>query len=171
MGGFTVTADQVTADHLILYPGVGDTSERAAYPQTIAELQGATLTDLTASKTVDLSSTPGVSGKFRVSLVTNGKSVGSSVLLKSSALQANSAEFNNFAVKDTAASDPRGKFAIESNGPVKLGGSGQFPVRIRAHYVTINSVTTPNVKLGLCYDPNDDGTYEYGSCDGSLPDQ
>ena len=170
VGGFTITAEEVTADNLLLYPGVGDTSERDAYPQTIAELQGTTLRDLTASKTIGLGPTPGLSGKFRVSIVSEGESVGSDVLLKSSALQSSSAEFDDFALEEMAASDPRGRFEIESNGPVTLGGTGQYPVRIRAHYLAINSISTPNLGLSVCYDPDDDDTYEVGSCDGSLPD-
>ncbi|WP_169302402.1 PKD domain-containing protein [Halorientalis salina] len=170
VGGFTITADEVQADNLLLYPGVGDTSERDAYPQTIAELEGTTITDLTASKTIGLDSTPGLSGKFRVSIVSQGESDGSALLLKSSALQSSSAEFTNFSIEEMASDDPRGRFELESNGPVTLGGTGQYPVRIRAHYVALNSVSTPNLGLRVCYDPDNDDEYEYGSCDGSLPD-
>ena len=170
VGGFTITAENVSADNLVLYPNVGDTSEREAFPQTIAELEGTVLEDLTASKTIDLDSTPALTGKFRVSLVTEGKSEGGAVLLKSSALQSNSAQFNNFTIKEMESPDAFGKFEIESKGPITLSGTGRYPVRIRAHYLAINSISTPNLKLSVCYDPNDDDTYEWGSCDGSLPD-
>ncbi|MFD1587794.1 PKD domain-containing protein [Halorientalis brevis] len=170
VGGFTITADSVSADNLVLYPNVGDTSEREAFPQTIAELQGTTLKDLTASKTIDLDSTPALTGKFRVSLVTEGRSEGGAVLLKSTALQSSSAQFNDFAIKEMESSDTFGQFGIESKGPITLNGSGQYPVRIRAHYLAINTISTPNLRLSVCYDPDDDDAYEWGSCDGSLPD-
>ncbi|MFB6178746.1 MAG: PKD domain-containing protein [Halorientalis sp.] len=155
---------------MLLYPGVGDTSEQDAYPQMIAELKDTTITDLTVSKTISLNSTPGVSGNLRVGFVSSGPTTGSAVLLKSSALRSEGATFDQFSVSEMNSSDTFGQFEIESRGPVTLGGSGSKPVQIRAHYLATNSISLSNIKLGACYDPDDDGTYEYGTCVGTVPD-
>ncbi|WP_136716643.1 PKD domain-containing protein [Halorientalis salina] len=169
IGGFTITAEEVTADSLLLYPGVGDTSERDAYPQTISELQNTDLVDLAVTKTIDLNSTPGLSGNLRMDLVSQGQTTGTSVVLKSSVLRSEGAAFEQFEIRELNSSDTFGQFEIESGGPVTLGGSGSEPVKIRAHYLATNSISVSNLKLGVCYDPDDDSDYEYGSCMSTPP--
>ncbi|MFD1587793.1 PKD domain-containing protein [Halorientalis brevis] len=170
IGGFTITAEQVTADNLLLYPGNGDTSELDSYPQTITELQETTLEDLTLTKTIDLGSTPGLSGKMQISFVSTGNTSGSSVVLKSSVLRSEEATFNDFSIKEMESPDAFGQFEIASNGSVTLEGVGSQPVQIRAHYLATNSISVPGSKLVACYDPDSDGDFEYGSCATTQPD-
>lgn len=165
LGGFNIAASSISASNLVMYPGAGDTSTMDRYPMTVAELQNVRIRDLWLYKTINLGRTPGLSGTARVYFVTSGTSRADNILVKSSALATDGhATFHDFAVQEHASSDPRGQFAITSNGPVTL----ERP-RINAHYLTSSSISISNTYLAMCYDPDGDQVYEIGNCPDGDP--
>jgi len=161
IGGFNASIGVVESDSLALYPSVGDTSERDAYPQTVIELSNAQLNDLDAYKDLDVSSIPGLSGTARFRLAGRGDIDSGDVLLKSSALTADDAQFDGFAIEDSDNGSVDESFEIFANEGARLEN-----VEIRAHYLTASSVELSSLALGVCYDSNNDGTWERGPCDG-----
>jgi len=159
VGGFRITADEISADSLVLYPGVGDTSERDVYPQTTVELQGTELENLRAFKDIDLDRTPVFSGQLRFLLTNRGTVEGNAVLLKTSALESRSATFDGFAIEDDGAGDARTAFEIRSTD-----GATFEDADIRAHYLTTDTLTSSNLMIHACWDRDGDGSFEYGPC-------
>ena len=161
LGGFNATIGVVEADSLALYPAVGDTAERNAYPQAIVELQNTELKDLEAYKDLDVSSFPGVSGTARFRLASRGDIDSNNVLLKTAALSADDTQFDGFRIEDRGTGDVRTSFEIFADERARLES-----VKIRAHYLTANSVDLSDLSLAVCYDSNNDGRWEGGPCDG-----
>ena len=162
IGGFNATIGVVESESLALYPSVGDTSERDAYPQTVIELSDTRLNDLEAYKDLDVSSIPGLTGTARFRLAGRGDIDSGDVLLKSSALTADDAQFDGFAIEDQGNESVDTSFEIFANEGARLEN-----VEIRAHYLTASSVELSSLALGVCYDSDDDGTWERGPCDGA----
>jgi len=159
LGGFRITADEITSDTLVLYPDVGDTSERDVYPQAIVELENTQLDGLRAYKDIDLSRTPVFTGRLRFLLVNRGQVDGGEVLLKTSALQADDATFNEFSITDEDTGDVRTAFEIRSSDGTTLEDAD-----IRAHYLTTDTLSASNLMIWACWDRDGDGTFEYGPC-------
>ncbi|WP_136717776.1 hypothetical protein [Halorientalis salina] len=165
LGGFDIAATEISADNMVLYPGVGDTSTREYYPQTIVELQDVQLRNLWLYKTLDLSSTPGLTGQARVFFVSAGTSNAENVVVKSTAVATDGeARFEDFAIEEERSSDPRGQFEISADGPVTF----ERP-RINAHYLASGTIVLSNINLMLCYDPDGDDEYEMGACPSGDP--
>ena len=161
LGGFNATIGVVESDSLALYPAVGDTSERDAYPQAIVELENARLEDLEAYKDLDVSSIPGLTGTARFRLASRGEIDSNNALIKTAALTADDAQFDAFEIADEDTGDVRTSFEIFANDRARLES-----VKIRAHYLTASSVDLSDLSLSVCYDSNEDGTWERGPCDG-----
>lgn len=160
IGGFNIAATEISADNMLLYPGVGDTSTMERYPQTIVELQDVILQDLWLYKTFDLSKARGVKGQARVYFIVDGTSNAESIVVKSTAMATEGeATFQDFAIDEHTSSDPRGQFEISADGPVAL----ERP-RINAHYLASGSITLSSTHLMMCYDPDGDDDYEIGNC-------
>lgn len=164
VGGFVITADEIRSDTLVLYPGVGDTSERDVYPQALVELRDTRLRGLRAYKDLDLTRTPVFTGELRFLLTNRGTLRGESILLKSSALEAEDATFDDFAIEDEATGDVRTSFEISSTGGATLEDAD-----IRAHYLTSNTLRSSNLMIYACWDRDNDGSYEYGPCGQTGP--
>lgn len=158
IGGFRITADEIRSDSLVLYPGVGDTSEQDVYPQALVELEGTQLENLRAFKDIDLRGTPAFSGRLRFLLTNRGTVDSNAILLKTSALESREATFDDFAIEDEG-SDVRSAFEIRSTG-----GATFEDADIRAHYLTADTLTSSNLMIHACWDRDDDGTFEYGPC-------
>lgn len=159
IGGFTVSADRITSDGMTLYHGVGDTSEIDAYPQAIVELTETEMIDMSLTKTMDVSGVPGLSGTAKLRIDSAGRTQGSAVVVKSSALTANGATFEQFAIDERNTTDPRTAFTMRADEGMEMRDA-----RIRAHYLATNSISLSDMSLVMCYDPDGDGAYEYGAC-------
>ena len=159
LGGFNVSVGVVQSDSLALYPAVGDTSERDAYPQAIVELENTALEDLDAYKDLDVSSVPGLTGTARFRLASEGRVDSGNVLLKTATLSADDARFQGFSIEDEDTGDVRTSFEIFANDGARLEN-----VDIRAHYFTSSSVDISSLSVAVCYDSNEDGTWERGPC-------
>lgn len=159
IGGFNIAATEITADQMLLYPGVGDTTEQNAYPMTVAELQNADLQDLTLYKTISLQRVPGMSGNARIQLNNYGQVDGGDVLVKSSAITSSQSTFREFTLDESNTNDPATALSISADGGASLTGAG-----IQAHYLAAESISLNNLALQMCYDPDSDGQWERGNC-------
>lgn len=159
IGGFNIAANEITADQLLLYPGVGDTTNQQAYPQSVAELQNADLRDLTLYKTISLQRVPGLTGNARLQLNNYGRVDGGDVLVKSSALTSEQTTFREFTLDEANTGDPSTAFSINAEDGATLTGAG-----IQAHYLAAESISLDNLYLQFCYDPDSDGQWEHGNC-------
>lgn len=165
LGGFDIAASEISADNMLLYPGVGDTSTMEHYPQTVVELEDVEIDGLWLYKTFDLSNTPGVSGQARVLFVSGGTTNAESMVVKSTAFATEGdATFQDFEINEQASSDPRAQFDITADGPVTLDRP-----RIKAHYLASGSISLSNTNLMMCYDPDNDDVYEVGNCPSGDP--
>jgi hypothetical protein len=159
VGGFNLMASEITADELVLYPGVDDTSAEGTFPQTVAELRNAGLRDLTLYKTFDLQHAPGMVGQARLQLNNYGEVEGGNVVVKSSAITSGQATFEGFELDEDNTNDPSTALTIRSEQGTELTDAG-----IQAHYLAADSISLDNLQLQVCYDPDDDGQWEYGNC-------
>lgn len=160
VGGFRITADEISSETFVLYPGVGDTSEREVYPQTLVELQDIRLQGLRAYKDIDLAGNLLFTGRLRFLLVNRGTIDGESLLVKTSALEADDATFDQFSIEDEDTGDVRTSFEIRSAGGTMLEDAD-----IRAHYLTTNTLESSNLMIWACWDRDGDGVFEYGPCE------
>ena len=168
VGGFNITASEITADDLVLYPGVGNTDSEENFPQTVVQLSNTDIQQLALTKDLDLGSVPmsPLPGTLRIKFLSPGGTDGGNVLVKSTALGADQATFNGFVANDTNASDARGRWQIRSNGPVTLEGTDRNGVRIQAHYLAADRISITDLRFFACYDADNDGTFDVGPCEG-----
>jgi PKD repeat protein len=166
VGGFNITASEITADDLVLYPGVGNTDSEENFPQTVVQLSNTDIQQFALTKDLDLGSAPmfPMSGTVRIKFLSPGGTDGGNVLVKSTALGAERATFNDFVTNDTNASDARGRWRIRSDGPVTLEGTDRSGVRIQAHYLAADRISITDLRFFVCYDVDNDGTFEWGPC-------
>lgn len=168
VGGFTIRADQVTAENVVIYPGVGDTSERSAYPMAVVEQQGVRIDGLRMMKDLDVGTIPGLSGNARLVIASSGTVTADEQVLKFSKLEAQRATFNGQIVDEHASDDPTRQFDISSGSydgrTVNVSPDGPAQVltnaTIDAHYLASNQITMPGMTFAVEYDQDGDGTYE-----------
>lgn len=158
IGGFKVSATEITADRMTLYPGSADTSNTSAYPQAVVELKDVNAQNLQVVKNFNLNYY-GLSGDARLVLWSRGTADGGAMLLKSSALTATDAAFTDFDIDESNTSDISTQLEITSQNAVEMDDA-----ELRAHYLATNQIRVPDLRLAVCYDPDDDGTWEYGPC-------
>jgi len=125
----------------------------------VVELENVTLRNLHIEKDLDASKVPGLRGEVRVDIETSGPADGSTLLMKSSAISASDATFNRFTIDETNTSDPSTRFDVMTQDSVSLDGT-----EIRAHYLASESISVSDLVFTVCYDPDEDGAYEYGAC-------
>ena len=168
IGGFTIEADKVTSEEVIIYPGVDDTSERSAYPMAVVEQKNVRIEGLRQIKELDVGSMPGLSGKARIVITSDETVTADEQVLKASKIEAESATFNGQVIDEHDSDDPTRKFDISSGSfegrtvDVSKDGPAQTlkNVEIQAHYLASNQISLPGMELSVQYDSNGDGTYE-----------
>jgi len=169
VGGFTIQANEITAQQVIIYPGVDDTSGRSAMPMAVVEQKGVEIQGMKMMKTLDVGSMPGLSGNMRM-VITSSKTVrADQQVVKFSNLQAKSATFNGQVVDEHDSKDPTRKFDIATgsfNGrTVNVSQDGRpaqvlKDVQINAHYLASNQISMPGMQFAIQYDSNGDGNYQ-----------
>jgi hypothetical protein len=175
-GGFTVAADYLSAERSVSTPGETDSTAENRRPTAVFELSESTATDLRVQKTLAVDQMPGLNGNIRLG-IRSGRAEIEGVVLKTDRLQAERAVFRGFVIDErnrdsifdqfvaTAGPNPQ---EIAGN-PVDVEGSGDEPgielqtARIEAYSLTADRAQLSNLNLVVAYDPDDDGTYEYGS--------
>ncbi|MFC7440701.1 DUF6230 family protein [Laceyella putida] len=137
IGGFVIEADEIQISNFNLLPKIGETSERAAYPQGSVQLDGV-IKNLKLYKELDV---PGKE-KVRV-LITASKDVkASGMVLDLSKLQAD-ASFNKLKIAEKYSNDWQGKFGLSAP---RLVLEKPF---IQGHYLFANSISLPGLSLQL----------------------
>ncbi|MFB6164650.1 MAG: DUF6230 family protein [Haloarculaceae archaeon] len=187
IGGFTIQADEIQGNNMIMYPGVGDAENMDHYPQAVVELTKTKITNMRLMKTFHLGDygIPGLSGNARIVITAGNESnkvVSDSILMKTPALSANEATFNGMVIDEDNVTKsesglrklitlraPASPSSEELQGGTRsinlTGGSNPGMVmenaNIRATYLATNQITLPNMGLEVQYDPDGDNVYEY----------
>lgn len=175
-GGFTVAADYLSAERSVSTPGETDSTDSNQRPTAVFELSESTATDLRVQKTLSVAQLPGLNGNIRLG-ISSGRAEIEGVVLKTDRLQAERAVFRGFVIDErnrdsifdqfvaTAGPNPQ----ATAGNPVDVEGSGDEPgielqtARINAYSLTADRAQLSNLNLVVAYDPDSDGTYEYGS--------
>lgn len=165
VGGFTVEAEEIRADDMFIYPGVSDTSEREAQPVAVTEMQSTEIDGLKLSKTLDVSSMPGLDGQMRIVISQSGNETVTTgqQMLKYSKLSAEESQFSGQVIDENPSSDPSRKFDITAPTNETVQGrtvdiSGDNPglvlrdAEIQAHYLAVSSISIPDLQFNVHYD-------------------
>lgn len=175
-GGFTVAAEYLSAERSVSTPGETDSTATEQRPTAVFELSESTATNLRVQKTLAIDQLPGLNGNIRLG-ISSGRAEIEGVVLKTDRLQAERAVFRGFVIDErnrdsifdqfvsTAGPNPQ----QTAGEPVDVEGSGNEPgielqtARINAYSLTADRAQLSNLNLVVAYDPDSDGTYEYGS--------
>lgn len=159
-----------------------------SYPSLVLELSAVQFDDIILSKDIDISSVGPLTGTAKIRLEGSESFDTRNLIFKASSLSAETSEFNGFILDES--DDPRSVgnedvrrelfiaagTASEAITPRNLtnqttGGTLDLTpnkpgltlgiVEIQAQYLAADSVPLQGVSLGVWYDPDDDGTYEY----------
>jgi hypothetical protein len=176
IGGFTIQVDKLSAESAVIYPGVGDTSNQEAYPMAVIEQKNVTIKGLVLTKTLDVSSVPGLDGNARVVMSADGAVHADQQMVKVSKIQAETAVFNQQVIDESNSNNPSQAFGItagdasktldklpEDTRIVDLSNEGPGQVlkdaTIQAHYLASSSISLPGLNLKVQYDSDGDGNY------------
>ena len=216
IGGFTIEAQEITGDNLILYPGTSEAENsteinpdaqneagapdyRDQYPVGIVELTNTEIVGLELTKTFELgeysrvvpddASTAIIPGNAQIKILSSGPPVTTnSILIKTPQIAANNATFSGLQIKENQVEDPGDitnwlelRTQADANSPIPDDGAPvQYDTRynytggsspgllldgafIRATYLATDSITIPNLRLEVRYDPDGDEDYEFSS--------
>ena len=180
-GGFNVSASYFGASESESVPATTSNGAPAAQFEvatTVAE-------DLEVEKTLGLESMPGVQGDLRL-VITADRATLNSVMFKTDDLRAGTAIWRGFVLDERntdsrftefvayAGPNPQSavntgtQFAIDGSDPGATDRSESpafqlYNAEFKMSTLTADQVTLQNLGLIVQYDPDDDGTYEYGS--------
>jgi len=175
IGGFTVEAESIEGDDLVLYPGIGAVEGESEYPLAVVELQGTRIEGLRLTRTLDLGSFTGnaINGRMRLVIEAGGEVQTDQILIRSPGLEAEEATFNGLRIEQTASENLSESFGVRAPSEpvegrtVSLDG-GENPglvlenASLQASYLATNEITMPDLTLAMQYDADGDGEFEYG---------
>lgn len=145
IGGYEVAMSSIDAKGFKLYPALGETSEKAKWPQAAVELAEATIKGLVITKGIYVSEALGSYGINKIDVVISAKGdvTGSGFLLNVTNIDANLAKFQKLEVSEKRNSDPLQTFGL--NAP----GMGLNNAALNTHSMFIDSIQLPllNVKV------------------------
>ncbi|RRJ29155.1 DUF6230 family protein [Halocatena pleomorpha] len=175
IGGFTIQADQLTAESAYIYPGVDDTSNQDAYPMAVIEQKDVKIDGMKLMKSLDVSAVPGLSGSARVVMTSSDTVTADQQMVKVSNIEADTAEFNQQVIDESNSNNPSDQFGIWAGDASKnqdklqdgkiVDISGDGPAQklqganIKAHYLASSSISIPGLSLQVQYDQDGDGQY------------
>jgi hypothetical protein len=180
-GGFNVSASYFGASESESIPAT--TSNGA--PAAKFEIAKTVAQDLELEKTLAIDSLPGVTGNLRL-VITADQATLNTVMFKTDSLTAGTAIWRGFVLDERKAGsrfdefvayagpNPQGavntgtQFAIDGSDPGATGRSEApafqlYNAEFKMSTLTADQVTLQNLGLIVQYDPDSDGTYEYGS--------
>ncbi|MFB6178562.1 MAG: hypothetical protein ABEI77_02420 [Halorientalis sp.] len=181
-GGFTVKANYLGASQSKSY---ADKTKTTDVPAARFEVKKSYAEYLQLMKTLDVSSVPGLNGKIRI-LIQSDTATLNGVTFKTNDLTASTARWRGFVLDERYAKSRFHQFYSyagpnpegASNTGDTMGVSGSTPgdvrksgkpgfqlynARIEMSSLTADQVTLSNLDLRVQYDPDNDGTYEYGA--------
>jgi hypothetical protein len=180
-GGFNVSASYFGASESESIPATTSNGAAAAkfeIAKTVAQ-------DLEVEKTLAIDSLPGVQGNLRL-VITADRATLNTVMFKTDSLTAGTAIWRGFVLDERVADDRFGefvayagpapqsavstgtRFAIDGSDPGATDQSEEpafqlYNAEFKMSTLTADQVSLENLGLIVQYDPDDDGTYEYGS--------
>lgn len=175
IGGFTIEADHIEGDDMLLYTGVDEIAGTGDYPQSIVELRENRIDGLELKKEIELAdySAGALDGTARLVIASDDGVVADRLLLKTPSLSADSATFSGLEIDEEDSDDLNQIFDIQAPSDpdvetrqIDLDG-GENPglvmedAEIDASYLATNEITLPGLSLDLQYDADGDGDYEY----------
>lgn len=175
VGGFQINADRITADSMVIYPGVADTSNQDAYPMAVIEQKNAEIDGMELIKELSVDSVPGLSGNARFVMTTEDTVEVDEQMIKVSQFGADTGTFNQQVIDETNSDDPSEKFGIwsgdaaENEGKLEDGRIVDIKsddkaqvlenAEINVHYLASKKLIAPGVGIQLQYDSDADGNY------------
>lgn len=181
-GGFNISASYLGASESRSVP-----AQTAGTNASVAkfEIEESYAQNLQLAKTVNVSDFPGVEGNIRLLIQAQEASI-DGVMYKTDHITADRAVWRGFVLDERRADDPRNQFvayagpnpnsAVNTDDPLTVAGSepgavepGTRPAfelhgaHIAASKLTADQVSLTNLGVVVQYDPDSDGTYEYGS--------
>jgi len=181
-GGFVVEANYLGAEESVSTASITDTT---GVPAAQFEVTRSYAEYLRLMKTLDVDDVPGLNGQIRL-LIQSDTATLQGVTFKTNDLSASTARWRGFVLDERYADSrfdqfysyagPNPEEATNTDDPLEVGGSTPgavrkseepgfqlYNTRIEMSSLTADQVTLSNLDLRVQYDPDDDGTYEYGT--------
>ncbi|WP_051330828.1 DUF6230 family protein [Aneurinibacillus terranovensis] len=145
IGGFVVSATDITGTNFKQYPAVGQSSEKQMLPEAAIELDSSTIKGLNLSKDLDVSSQLGPLGisKVRVVITADGDVTGGGMKMRVSGLTADMASFSNLDIEEHYDSDPLKKLDLQAPS-LHLTNA-----QLNTHSLLANTMNIPNMKFKI----------------------
>ncbi|WP_335999242.1 DUF6230 family protein [Halorientalis halophila] len=173
IGGFTIEADRIEGDDLVLYPDVVEESG-SDQPQTVMELQANRIEGMRLVKRIDFDDVTfdQMDGNMRITIESGGTVETDQIFIQSPGLNATDSTFNGLRMSASDSEDLDETFLIEAPGDPIEGktvtidetdnpGIVMDNAEIHATYLATDQITLPDLEVRVQYDSDDDGEYEY----------
>ncbi|WP_306061733.1 DUF6230 family protein [Natronococcus wangiae] len=170
-GGFTVEADEITAQEFLLYPGVGE-SDEGATPVVVVEQRDVELEGMTLTREQPVDTLPGLSGSMVIEFTADETVEADQQYLKMTGQEAEEASFNGQVINAQQSDDPNEQFqqtAGENAEPEEgyltdIKGEGpameQQNAEIDMVYLASNEITLPGLDVNVHYEGEGEGEDE-----------
>jgi hypothetical protein len=176
-GGYKLEADSVQGETFRLYAGYTDSTQSDRLTAAVNEIGSISSSGLRIVKRLSLEDMPGVNGYLRVGIATGSANAESGTLtLKARTITADQLRLRGAVIDEDFGADISNRFVIYAgNNPEAIaekdlnietpGSQNAFEatnLRTRAYYINADRLQLSNLRLVMEYDPDGDGTYEYG---------
>ncbi|WP_136716659.1 hypothetical protein [Halorientalis salina] len=181
-GGFVVEANYLGAEESV---STASTTETTGVPAAKFEVTKSYAEYLKLMKTLDVSTVPGLNGQIRL-LIQSDTATLQGVTFRTNDLTASTARWRGFVLDERneesrfdqfySYAGPNPEEAPNTDDEMEVGGSTPgavkkseepgfqlYNTRIEMSSLTADQVTLSNLDLRVQYDPDGDGTYEYGT--------
>jgi hypothetical protein len=177
-GGYKLQADTIQSDTFRLYAGYTDSTQSDQLVAAVNQLETVSSTNLQIAKRLSLEDMPGVSGSLRVGIAAGSANANSGTLtLKARTITADQVRLRGAVIDEDFGADISNRFVVYAgNNPEAIaekdlnigtpGSQDAFEatnLRTRAYYINADRLQLSNLRLVMEYDPDGDGTYEYGA--------
>jgi paraquat-inducible protein B len=178
VGGFTIKADTLRGNNLVLYPGVSDSSEKEGLAVAVAEFSSVEIEGLKLYK--QLNDLPVIGGNARIVITSTDTVTADTMLVKQYLLKAEKSTFNGLLIDEQPSSDLSKKFqqiapsteaqrhrgADTLTDPLSIDLSTQSnpgivlkDATIKATYQAVNQINIPGLTLAVKYDSDGGGGF------------
>ncbi|MFW5974131.1 MAG: hypothetical protein ACOCPZ_01970 [Natrialbaceae archaeon] len=167
VGGFTVEADQITAEDSIIYPGSGETAGEGETSQILIEQRDVEIEGLTLTKEVPTSDLPGIDEDAAIVISSDETVTADEQMLKVSDIQAGETEFGPQVIQESDSSEVEESFDIrqgenaegELENDTRLAdmdsdGPGQHleDAELQTHYLASSTISIPDMQFDIDLD-------------------
>lgn len=176
-GGYMLQADSVQGETFRLYAGQTDSTQSDQLTAAVNEIGEISSRNLRILKRLSLDNLPGVNGYLRVGIAAGSANANSGTLtLKAQTITADQLRLRGSVIDEDYGADVPNRFVVYAgDNPEAVvekdvniepaGDQDAFEatnLRTRAYYVNADELQLSNLNLVVAYDPDGDGTYEYG---------